>query len=168
MSIEMKPSLYIETTIPSYLAARTSNDLIIAGRQSITHEFWITERNKYHLYISDYVYRECSRGDAIIAKKRLSYIEGIEIINDPPDVLLLADTYMRLLTIPHKNRIDASHLAICSINRIDILLSWNYSHMGVEAMQILQRYNDAHDLHTPRLTTPDAMVSKYKEVVLDA
>lgn len=36
----MKPKVYIETTVVSYLAARPSRDLIIASHQQITHEWW--------------------------------------------------------------------------------------------------------------------------------
>lgn len=100
----MKQSLYLETTIPSYLAARTSSDLITAGRQAITHEFWEFERNKYNLYISGYIVSECGRGDPEAAKRRLQWIDGIELLDETPNTDPLADTYMRLLTIPQKKQ----------------------------------------------------------------
>jgi hypothetical protein len=163
----MKPSLYLETTIPSYLAARTSGSIIIAGRQAVTHEFWEGERHKYNLFVSDYVIGECMRGDVTVAKKRLSFIEGIESLKDTPDIDPLADAYMRLLSIPKSKRIDALHLAMCSIHGIDILLSWNCTHLGAESMQIAQKHNDAHGLHTPKMITPDALFEKYSEVDFD-
>lgn len=160
----MKQSLYIETTIPSYLAARTSSNLIIAGRQALTHEFWENERQKYKLYISAYVVRECSRGDSEVAKKRLQWIDGIALLEDTPDVGPLADIYIKLLSIQQKNRIDAMHLAICCISNIDILLSWNCTHLGVDNMLRVQKYNKNNGLATPRMITPDALVDKYSEV----
>jgi hypothetical protein len=36
----MKPRLYIETTIPSYLVARTSRDLRLAADQETTLAWW--------------------------------------------------------------------------------------------------------------------------------
>ena len=45
----MKQSIYIETTIPSYAAARTSFDTIIAGRQAATIRFFEFEQYKYDL-----------------------------------------------------------------------------------------------------------------------
>ena len=54
----MKQSLYLETTIPSYLAARPSRDLITAGRQAVTHEFHKSEWDKYRLCVSGYVLEE--------------------------------------------------------------------------------------------------------------
>ena len=163
----MKPSLYLETTIPSYLVARTSTNMVIAGRQAVTHEFWESERDKYNLYVSDYVRIECSRGDAEVAQRRLHLIDGIEMVLITPDIEPLADVYMSILSIPPKNRTDALHLAVCCLNEIDILLSWNFAHLGVESMQIIQKYNDAHGFHTPRMTTPDALVSEYLEVDFD-
>ena len=163
----MKPSLYLETTIPSYLAARTSSNLVIAGRQAVTHEFFETERHNYDLFVSDYVYEECEKGDKSAAIRRLSWLKGIDILQKTPDVEPLADMFMHLLSIPPRCRVDAQHLAICSINEIDILLSWNCAHLGVESMQLIQKYNDAHGLMTPRMITPDYIVKKYMEVDLD-
>ena len=74
---------------------------------------------------------------------------------------------MRLLSIPQSKRIDALHLAMCCVHKMNILLSWNCSHLGAESMQIAQKHNDANGLFTPRMITPDALVNKYTEVDLD-
>src|ERR1700738_2913892 len=51
----MKPKLYVETTLPSYLTSRRSRDLIIAGHQQITREWWHKRRGAFQLYISQLV-----------------------------------------------------------------------------------------------------------------
>ena len=51
-----KKSVYVETTIPSLVTARTSRDLITAYRQDISKLFWENERSKYDLFISQYVF----------------------------------------------------------------------------------------------------------------
>ena len=163
----MKPSLYLETTIPSYLAARMSSHIITAGKQLVTRDFWEEERHKYNLFVSDFVRRECGRGDKDVAERRLDFINGITTLENTPDVDPLADEYMRLLSIPPSKRIDALHLAMCCVHKMNILLSWNCSHLGAESMQIAQKHNDAHGLFTPRMITPDALVKKYEEVNLD-
>jgi hypothetical protein len=159
----MKQSLYLETTIPSYLAARTSSNLVIAGRQAVTHDFWEMERHKYSLYVSDFVYEECEKGDFVVAQRRLELLKDIIVLEETSDVEPLADVYMRLLSISQSKRVDALHLAMCCVHRMDILLSWNCSHLGAESMQIAQKHNDAHGLFTPRMITPDALVDRYKE-----
>jgi predicted nucleic acid-binding protein len=163
----MKPSLYLETTILSYLAARTSSNLIIAGRQAVTQDFWDGERHKHDLYVSFFVYEECRKGDLNVAKKRLELLKNIEVLENTPAVEPLADVYMRLLSIPKNKKIDALHLAICCIHDIDILLSWNCAHLGSNSMLLAKKHNDVHGLSTPLMITPDALVGKYEEVKFD-
>ena len=164
----MKKSLYLETTIPSYLAARMSSNITIAGRQNVTHEFWEDERDKYDLYVSFFVHEECRKGDSNVSQKRLELLKGIDILENTPDVEPLADVYMRLLSIPQKSGVDSLHLAICAVYEIDILLTWNCTHLGNDdILRIAQKYNDAHGLSTPRIITPDFLVGKYMEVDFD-
>ena len=164
----MKQSLYLETTIPSYLVARTSSSLVIAGRQAVTYDFWEDERHKYDLYVSDFVFEECEKGDSVAAKRRLELLDGIDILETTSDVEPLADVYVRLLSLPKKSRVDALHLAICCVYGIDILLTWNCTHLGNDyIMRLTQKYNDAHGLSTPRMITPDFLVGKYMEVDFD-
>jgi hypothetical protein len=163
----MKPSLYLETTIPSYLAARTSKNIEIAVDQSTTHDFYETERHKYDLFVSGYVYEECSKGDPDAAKRRLDFLKGIAVLEETSDVAPLADVYMSLLSIPSDSRIDALHLAMCCIHRIRFLLTWNCKHLGTRSMQIAQRYNDKHGLWMPELLTPKTLIAEYSEVNFD-
>jgi hypothetical protein len=66
----MKPKVYFETTVLSYLA-RPSKDPITAGRQVLTRRWWDAERSKYQLVVSEAVEVECDRGDPeIVAVRR--------------------------------------------------------------------------------------------------
>jgi hypothetical protein len=59
----MKPSVYIETPIVSYLTGRLSRELIIAGRQALTAEWWETRRERFDVYVSPLVVSEAQEGD---------------------------------------------------------------------------------------------------------
>ncbi len=80
----MKNSVYIETSIVSYLTARPSNDIRSVSQQNITSEWWDYRRDEFDLFISEFVIVEASRGDKNAAAKRLTAIEGIaelEVLN---------------------------------------------------------------------------------------
>ncbi len=68
--MDEKSTVYIETTIPSFLTAWPSNNLIVAGKQEVTRQWWKKRKPKYHLYASQYVLDEASRGDEAAASKR--------------------------------------------------------------------------------------------------
>jgi hypothetical protein len=70
-------TVYIETTIVSYLVSRPSRDLIVAGHQQLTREWWETRRSKFACFISDVVLDEARDGDAQQAALRLQAIEGL-------------------------------------------------------------------------------------------
>lgn len=42
----MRPTVYVETSIVSYLAAHPSRDLVTAARQQITHTWWRERRQQ--------------------------------------------------------------------------------------------------------------------------
>ena len=58
------PTLYIETTIPSYLTARRSRDLRLAADHETTEEWWNMKRQAYDLYTSETVVLEAAQGEA--------------------------------------------------------------------------------------------------------
>ncbi|MDR0868436.1 MAG: type II toxin-antitoxin system VapC family toxin [Planctomycetota bacterium] len=148
-------SIYIETTIPSYATARPSADLIKAARQNLTLLFWENERQNYNLYVSDYVFDECVKGDKKAAQRRLNFIADIPMLHPTARTESLAAIYQELLHIPESAKTDAYHLAICVESEIDYLMSWNYSHMSVDAFVKLSAYNNARGVRTPFLITPE-------------
>ena len=66
----MRPKLYVETSIVSYLTARPSRELILAAHQQVTREWWET-RSTFELFISQFVVDESAAGDPKAAESRL-------------------------------------------------------------------------------------------------
>jgi hypothetical protein len=76
----MKAKVYIETTIPSYLIARPSRDLLVAAHQQLTRDWWESRRLAFDLYVSEPVMDEAAAGDAVMAKKRLELLANIPVL----------------------------------------------------------------------------------------
>jgi hypothetical protein len=152
----LRATVYIETTIPSYLTAIPSRDIFQLVRQSITRQWWETKRQDYDIVTSDFTVTECKKGDPAAAERRTNCIRGIPLLRITDDIYSLSNSYMELLSIPNDSKIDTLHLAICVANQIDYLLTWNCKHLGPVTMQRIQIYNDRRDLFVPILATPEA------------
>ena len=50
--------VYLGTTVISYLAARTSRDVIIKAHQEVTRTWWLKRRKDFELMVSDVVQEE--------------------------------------------------------------------------------------------------------------
>ena len=72
----MASSVYVETSVISYYAARPSRDIITAARQTITQEWWDEARGRFEIYISVLVVEEAKAGDPDAAQRRLAAIQG--------------------------------------------------------------------------------------------
>ena len=83
MPNEPLPTVYLETSVISYLAARPSRDLLIAARQEVTRRLWDYYQDTYRFTTSRLVEREASAGNAVEAGKRLAIIEATESIKVP-------------------------------------------------------------------------------------
>jgi hypothetical protein len=152
---EDRKSLYVESTIPSYVTAWDSRDVVTLGRQVQAREFWRNERYKYDLFISDYVLDEIREGDREAAQKRLDLVEGITILHKTDEIDVLAAMYRKLLGIPDRAKADCDHLTVCVLERINYLLTWNCAHLGLASYIKVREYNDKHGLWVPLLVTPE-------------
>lgn len=126
----MKPFVYVETTIISYLTAKPSRDLIVAAHQQITIEWWSNVRQEVDCFVSPFVLDEASRGDNEYAWKRLAAIADFSVLEVNKQIEDLAREYFGALSIPGKAKIDSFHLAIAAWHKMDYVLSWNCKHIA--------------------------------------
>jgi predicted nucleic acid-binding protein len=125
----MKPKVYIETSIPSYLTAWRSRDLIVAANQEITKEWW-DSREQFDLYISALVIQEAGAGNPEAAQKRLEQLDDIPELNITEEVERFAEVLIQKVPLPEKARIDALHIAVAALSGMDYLLTWNCTHIA--------------------------------------
>ena len=125
----MRPRVYLETTIPSYLTARPSRDLIRAAHQHLTREWW-SHRERFDLYVSQIVADECRMGDPSAAALRLDAIREFPLLEQSAEAVELARTLMTRVPLPDRAAVDALHVAIAVVNGMDYLLTWNCTHIA--------------------------------------
>jgi predicted nucleic acid-binding protein len=126
----MKAKVYLETTIASYLTARPSRDLVVAAHQAITKEWWIEQRGRFDLYVSELVLEEVRRGESQMATKRLGQLNGIEVLGVTEEARQLAADFLRRGILPLKALPDALHIATATLQGLDYLLTWNCRHIA--------------------------------------
>ena len=150
--------VYIETTIVSYLVARPSRDLIAAGHQQLTREWWDTRRSKFACFISEIVLDEARGGDPEQAAMRLQKLEGFPRLTVTVEAERLAAMFLQGV-LPSKAAQDAAPLAIATIGHVKYLLTWNCSHLA--NAQILDRLEPialAAGFKLPRVCTPEELM----------
>ncbi|MFO0960698.1 MAG: type II toxin-antitoxin system VapC family toxin [Isosphaeraceae bacterium] len=125
----MKPTVYVETTIPSYLTAWPSRDVVRAGEQQVTRDWW-GRRSEYELRVSSLVLLECKAGDPTAAAQRLAALDGVPILALVPEADVLAATLLREVPLPARAAADALHIALAAVNGISYLVTWNCTHIA--------------------------------------
>ncbi len=131
----MKPRVYVETSIISYLAARPSRDVVLAGHQKTTQLWWEGRRADFDLFASEAVVNEASAGDAQAARRRLEFLGELPLLDISSEVSALAGELIRLGPIPPKAVVDAVHVAVSAVYGLDYLLTWNCSHLANAQMR---------------------------------
>jgi len=124
--------IYLDTSVINFLFADDAPE-----KKEITIDFFenFIKKNKYLTYISGLVIEEIQQTKNL--DKRKSLLEIIEkypidfISTDKTDEIeYLANKYIEEKIIPEKKFMDAYHIAVCVVNGIDYLVSWNYKHLA--------------------------------------
>jgi predicted nucleic acid-binding protein len=154
----MKPKVYIETSVLSYLAARPSRDPITAGRQLITQRWWQAERGKYDLVVSEIVEAECERGDARFSSERLRLLREVSLFAVNETILEVAKLLVAPGAIPDNAGPDALHIAAAVVERCEYLLTWNFRHIAnVRIRREVERILTAHGYTKTTICTPEEL-----------
>jgi hypothetical protein len=89
----MKESVYIETTIISYLTGRPSGDVLIKAHQELTQIWWERRAPDFTLCSSQFVIDEAATGDVQMAAARLRLLNDVKLLKISPQVATLADLF---------------------------------------------------------------------------
>ncbi|WP_295399373.1 type II toxin-antitoxin system VapC family toxin [uncultured Thiocystis sp.] len=151
----MKFTVYIETTIPSYLTAWRSPELVMAANQEATRSWWETSRPNFELFISQLVVDEASSGDAEAATRRLEKLEGLPELDLSTQAESLAELLLAGAALPEIAKVDALHIAIATVHGIDYLLTWNCKHIANAVMRPrIERICRSAGYEPPIICTP--------------
>lgn len=154
----MNPTVYIETTIVSYLTAWPSRDLVRAAQQRTTREWWDTQRQRFDLLSSQLVVIECAAGDPASASERLKVLQGLPLLALEQPATALGAALVAAGAIPGVAMRDALHVGVCATNGIDYLLTWNFRHLANARMQdSIREVCEDCGYGPPAICSPDAL-----------
>ena len=160
----MKQRVYIETTIVSYLTSKPSRDLIVAAHQAVTREWWAEHRTRYDLCASQFVLDEAREGDTQAAADRLAMLAGLPLVSATDQTMAVAMDLVKHGLLPPKAATDAVHLAIATLNRLALLLTWNCRHLANASVMVeVGRYLRNNGYEPPVVCTPDELMNDVDE-----
>lgn len=160
----MKRRVYIETSVVSYLASRPSRDLVVAGRQQLTHTWWEVRRPVFDLVISQVVLDEVSEGNPDAAQRRLTFIADLPSLDVTAEAAELAAILIERVPLPTQAAADAAHIAVAAYHGVDFLMTWNVAHIANAALR--RRVEDVcrdQGYGAPILCTPDELMEDADE-----
>ena len=156
----MKPKVYIETSVVSYLTAWPSRDVIVAAHQALTSEWWRNGLSRYQPVISQFVIDEVQAGDAVAARLRLEALKGFALVTAPAEeVERVVTALMARRALPANARYDALHVALCACAGVEFLATWNYKHLAnASKLALVERVCRDCGYEPPRITTPSELM----------
>lgn len=159
-----KKTVYIETSVVSYLTARPTRDLLAAAGQKITVDWWEMQRNRFNIYTSDITLEEAARGNPAASALRLEALSGIPRLPATQAVTGLSKALLDEGALPPKALNDALHIAVSAVHGIDYLLTWNYRHLdNAETKPVIREVCAVHGYNSPEICTPQELMGVFND-----
>lgn len=130
-------SVYIETSVVSYLVARPPAGTLARQWHDWTDDWWRLRRPYFECGISAEVLREAAAGDPKTSRQRLEALSTLTVLGRTESTDELVEAILSTGALPAKARADAAHLAFATSHRVDYLVTWNCKHLA--NAQILSR-----------------------------
>jgi len=153
-----KLKIYLDTSVINFLFADDAPE-----KKEVTIDFFdnFVLKEIYQVFISSIVVEEIERTDDILKREQLLNIikkYPIKFIDniDTEEILNLAKEYLNQNILPKNSEADALHVAISTVNQMDILLSWNFKHLAnynrkkkIQLLNLQNNYSYPFDILTP-------------------
>ena len=117
-------SLYLDTSVPSVYFDNDTPE-----RRDLTIEFF-SKIGGFKVYLSELTINELlGHPDKEFQKKALALVNPFERLTQDKEADLLMQKYLDFGLFKPRDYVDALHLAIASVNRVDYLVTWNFKHL---------------------------------------
>lgn len=154
----MKKSVYLDSTIPSYLFDERES---IKIHIDATKKWWEQEKDNFEIWTSEETINELAEGDYPKKENILVFISKISVLPPHNEILQIAQVYLDNYLMPQVLKGDVLHLAYASHYKIDFLLTWNGNHLAnANKRQHIRLVNTSLNLATPEITTPLELFSE--------
>ena len=150
-------SLYLDTSvIGGYFDAEFMSD---------TRALWrLMEAGRFRFVSSALVDQEVARAPEQVRILLQATFAPADVLPMTTEAVELAGHYLVHKVVPDNFTDDARHVAICSVARIDFLVSWNFKHLanvrresGFNSVNLLQGYPPV------RIVTPTFLIHGHQE-----
>ena len=150
------PTVYVETSVIGYLTSWLQQNVSVAGHQYTTKVWGSTAAERFDLFVSQLVVRECSQGDADAVRDRLASIRGIPVTSEAES---LAGALIGGLAIPESQPNDALHIALAAVHGVEYVVSWNFRHIvNASLRHTIERVCRNAAFDPPILCTPEELL----------
>ena len=131
----VNPTVYVETSVISYLTGQPSQEVVTAAYQEITREWWSMAPDRFSLVTSELVVTEAASGDSDAARARLAALRTIPLVDVTVEAIELNRELVDRGAIPPSAADDAAHIATAAANGLDYLVTWNFRHIANATMR---------------------------------
>ena len=155
----MKPKVYIETSVVSYLTARPSRDVVTLGNQVATREWWREAAGMFELVASSLVIEESAAGDPEAARARLAALESVQMISVETMPRSWAGSWSARVRFRPRLRPMPPTWPSRVVNGVDYLVTWNMKHLANPvAPTRIERFCRDADHEPPVICTPSQLL----------
>lgn len=154
-------SVYVESSVISYMTARPSRDVVTSARQTVTIEWWDAYKDTFEIFVSELVIKEIGSGNAAAAQKRLLFVENIPVLETTKNAVELAKLLVEERAVPDSCIEDALHISIAAVQRINFLLTWNFKHINnANTREKISKVIMQAQLKSPILCSPEELINE--------
>lgn len=156
----MRPKVYVETTIVSYLVARRTRNLIVGAHQELTRRWW-RQRRRFEIFVSPLVIEEASRGDVAARSRRVRLLRDLALLEVNDDSRAVGRQLLAKGSLPAQAAGDALHIALAAVHGMEYLVTWNCRHIANAWMRSrIEQVIRGLGYEPPILCTPEELLEE--------
>lgn len=151
----VRRKVYLETTVPNYVF----NDHLPEEQKVAEKIFKMVKKREFEGLISEVVVRELNKAPEPRRSKLQKLVSGIKVLEVTPEARKLAQAYVDAKIIPKTKLDDALHIAVASLAKVDLLVSWNLEHIvKAKTKMEVAEINRKKGYRTPVIVRPEEVV----------